>query len=84
MTPENFCYWLQGFIEIENPKTINTQQVQEIKNHLQLVFEKKTPTIKQQLENHFCSQELAANYLKLNKDLYDKALVQYMDNPASC
>jgi hypothetical protein len=43
MTPENFCYWLQGFFEIQNPSQISESQIQEIKNHLALVFNKVTP-----------------------------------------
>ena len=50
MTPENFCYWLQGFIEmsglhIDCPISITPRQVEIIKDHLKLVFEKKTPDI---------------------------------------
>jgi hypothetical protein len=44
MTPENFCYWLQGFMEIQEPTTIGADKVQVIKDHLQLVFKKETPT----------------------------------------
>lgn len=43
MTPENFCYWLQGFVEIGEPVTLNKQQLQVLKDHLKLVFDKKTP-----------------------------------------
>ena len=43
MTPENFTYWLQGFIEISNPKVISEEQTQIIKDHLNLVFKKETP-----------------------------------------
>lgn len=43
MTPENFCYWLQGFFEISGTKKLNEKQVGEITNHLQLVFTKVTP-----------------------------------------
>lgn len=43
MTPENFCYWLQGFIEIGNPENITAAEIQVIKDHLQLVFKKETP-----------------------------------------
>jgi hypothetical protein len=43
MSPENFCYWLQGFIEIENPMNIGENQTKIIKDHLQLVFKKETP-----------------------------------------
>ena len=49
MTPEQFCYWLQGFFEIEyasnNPEkvTLTSRQVETIKDHLKLVFNKQTP-----------------------------------------
>jgi hypothetical protein len=43
MTPENFCYWLQGWLEIQNPAIANAEQLQEVKNHLALVFTKVTP-----------------------------------------
>ena len=48
MTPEHFVYWLQGFFEITNSQesqlTLTQQQVQIIKDHLKLVFNKQTPT----------------------------------------
>lgn len=43
MTPENFCYWLQGFIEIEKPKKVDPNQMKCIEDHLKLVFTKLTP-----------------------------------------
>lgn len=43
MTAEQFTYWLQGFIEVENPKTLNLRQTKIIKDHLNLVFKKETP-----------------------------------------
>lgn len=44
MTPENFTYWLQGFFEISGRvNTLNFTQVQIIRDHLNLVFDKKTP-----------------------------------------
>lgn len=48
MTPENFCYWLQGWLEIETagmtkvPMMTDTK-VKVIQDHLKLVFEKRTP-----------------------------------------
>lgn len=44
MTPENFAYWLKGFIEISETSTLNEKQTQIIKDHLDLVFNKVTPT----------------------------------------
>lgn len=43
MTPENFCYWLQGCLEISNPRSLNELETQIVKDHLSLVFKKETP-----------------------------------------
>lgn len=43
MTSEQFTYWLQGYLEVADPKTLNEKQVQIIKDHLALVFKKVTP-----------------------------------------
>jgi hypothetical protein len=38
MTPQEFCYWLQGFFENAKPTEINAEQTTTIMNHLNLVF----------------------------------------------
>ena len=47
MTPENFAYWLQGMLE-GNPdldkKGLTKEQAKMIQEHLNLVFNKVTPT----------------------------------------
>lgn len=44
MTPENFCYWLQGALELGGDQvTLGCNQVQIIQDHLDLVFNKVTP-----------------------------------------
>ncbi|MGU1528639.1 hypothetical protein ACSEOK_26995 [Pseudomonas aeruginosa] len=43
MTPEQFTYWLQGFVELNGALPNETQWLQ-IKDHLKLVCEKRTPT----------------------------------------
>jgi hypothetical protein len=43
MTTEQFVYWLQGFMEMADPKELNKTQTQQIKDHLKLVFDKQTP-----------------------------------------
>lgn len=45
MTPENFCYWLQGLLEIGDPSELDSEQVEIIKEHLNLVFKKETETL---------------------------------------
>jgi hypothetical protein len=43
MTAEQFVYWLQGFMEINDPDTISKSETRVIKDHLALVFKKETP-----------------------------------------
>lgn len=49
MTAEQFVYWLQGFMELgfigrpEEDVYMTPEQVQTVKDHLALVFVKKTP-----------------------------------------
>jgi hypothetical protein len=43
MTAEQFVYWLQGYLEIDNPDNIPLNQTKIIKDHLKLVFDKQTP-----------------------------------------
>lgn len=38
MKSTEFCYWLQGFFEISDAKTLTPKQVEIIQNHLKLVF----------------------------------------------
>ena len=42
MTPEQFCYWLQGFAEIHQDQP-NGQEWIIIMDHLSQVFNKQTP-----------------------------------------
>lgn len=43
MNYEQFAIWLHGFLEISNAGEINKEQTQIIKDHLALLFDKKTP-----------------------------------------
>lgn len=43
MNEKEFCYWLQGLFELTNIDKINMAQTVIIKDHLKLVFDKKTP-----------------------------------------
>jgi len=52
MNSIDFCYWLQGYFEISDAKSLNERQTEVLKNHLHLVFkheidplrEDQTPT----------------------------------------
>lgn len=43
MTPEQFCYWLQGFAENCRVVPPNQGQWESIVDHLNLVLKKETP-----------------------------------------
>jgi hypothetical protein len=49
MTPENFTYWLKGYLELSRVGTVeynislDSIQVKMIEEHLDLVFNKVTP-----------------------------------------
>lgn len=45
MDQRDFIYWLNGFFELSAATTLNEQQVQVIKDHLNLVMTKVTPTV---------------------------------------
>lgn len=40
----DFYYWLRGFFELTGAKTLDEQQVKMIKEHMDLVSNKVTPT----------------------------------------
>lgn len=37
MNSEQFVYWLRGFMELQNPETMSKEQVQLIKDQLEMV-----------------------------------------------
>jgi hypothetical protein len=43
MNEREFCYWLQGLLELSDTKTLDEKQVKIIRDHLNLVFTKVTP-----------------------------------------
>ena len=45
MTPKEFAYWLQGFVELEQGKPPTAAQWTSIKEHLATVFTKVTPPV---------------------------------------
>lgn len=38
MTSRDFCFWLQGYIEMAEPTALSQRQLECVKNHLNLVF----------------------------------------------
>jgi len=46
MTEQQFCYWLQGFVEMTQENNVpTTQQWAMIRDHLATVFNKVTPPL---------------------------------------
>lgn len=45
MTPEQFAYWLQGFVEPNDGKMPTKAQWKTIREHLATVFVKVTPPV---------------------------------------
>lgn len=50
MNSENFAYWLKGYFEISDSKKLDEKQVQIIKDHLNVVFDKITPNRNQEVD----------------------------------
>ena len=72
MTPENFVYWLQGFIETAEPKTLSAKQLQIIKDHLDLVFDKQTPcyiTPSDESIQRFCATQPYYKHVEFPEDI---------------
>ncbi len=45
MTPENFCYWLNGHFDLNPDSPLTEQQVHIIRQHLALVFDEQSVNI---------------------------------------
>jgi hypothetical protein len=45
MTPEQFTYWLQGFVELGKGAAPTPEQWKSIQEHLATVFKKVTPAV---------------------------------------
>jgi hypothetical protein len=77
MKSTEFCYWLQGWFELEEPTSINSERTQLIKNHLNMVFAHEKPPAP------FCS--FLKGYLTItNPEMIDEKetaiIKQYLNN----
>lgn len=68
MTPNDFVYWLQGYVEL-NGDVPTEQQWEVIKDHLQLVMDKKTPVRNVVVETNSLREHM------------EKIAEQFKDNP---
>ena len=65
MNETEFCYWLQGFFELSNSNMLSSKQVQQIKDHLDLVFTKVTPDRNTKNKFQFASRSLLTSPAQL-------------------
>jgi hypothetical protein len=68
MTPENFCYWLQGRVEFSD-KCPTQEEWALITEHLKLVFDKRTPPLATPVEKK--PEKLLETEQKKEKTLLD-------------
>lgn len=43
MNSEQFVYWLRGFMALQNPETMDKEQIQMIKDQLEMVIDNFNP-----------------------------------------
>lgn len=82
MSPNEFCYWLKGYFEITYISDLNRDQVQVIKDHLDLVFNKVTPDRPVKDYNDILYKKLCAAQINL-PEVYPQCMYS-SDIPASC
>lgn len=69
MTPEQFCYWLQGMLECKpDGCALSARETQVIKDHMALVFTKVTPD-RGELTSE---QEAAMRRIRRQKAFHDR------------
>jgi hypothetical protein len=74
MSPEQFTYWLNGFFEISDTNNLSEKQVQIIRDHLNLVFNKVTP-------ESMGYKPLDTRFTGTNNNLLCKQEIDWRDNP---
>jgi len=77
MTPENFCYWLQGYFEINAAylaQGLDAAQTEMIREHLQLVFDKQTTPLKIDIDGRKVLQDLGMDFQLEQKKIMDEKI----------
>jgi hypothetical protein len=72
MNQQDFCYWLNGFIELNEGKMPTPAQWKSICEHLGLVFNKVTPALKKDNGLSEIKPNLAEIIEKAKRDILDK------------
>lgn len=82
MSPENFVFWLNGFLELTEQEQIGSKQMTIIKDHIALVLKKETPTY---AKGGFIPPATPGTYLPIyHKDKNPMTEVKYLDIQGSC
>lgn len=71
MSSESFVYWLQGYFEIADPKSLGEKEIQIIKDHLDLVLKKETPNRQISLPPNLGTTLKKSQYEDIQKSLED-------------
>lgn len=67
MSPEQFAYWLQGFVELTDGKAPSEAQWKSIKEHLSTMFKKVTPAVEKDVPTK--SAAPAIDWEKIARDI---------------
>jgi len=87
MQPRDFCYWLKGFFELTSGSVeLTPHQSRIIEDHLDLVFDKKTPTYVNSAPKGLKPVEMNMNAdnFKFCHDGVDLVWFNNGDHPVSC
>lgn len=74
----DFINWLDGFLILSVAKTLNENQVQEIKNHIELVKSKRDFNLSEQTLNNqeYCARTIKMEEIKeFSETLADSMLI---------
>ena len=72
MTSRDFCYWLQGFLEISEVSKMTPKQLQVVKNHLAMVF-------KREIDPSHGDKTMQEELSKLHEHGYPSSLAGILD-----
>ena len=83
MNYEHFAIWLHGFLEISNAESIDQTQTQIIKDHLALLFEKKTPIRTKKKDVGDLEDQKDYSISPLISELFTRNAISSTSNPCS-
>lgn len=77
MTPEQFAYWMQGFVELNGGVQPTVAQWASIVSHLKTVFHKVTPQVAAQEKQ----PDPLADVIRRQKEAEDRARTMKIGDP---